>query len=350
MSRQIPLRLDFTVRVDAVFDDAHIDIGELKKCLRVIADTQSITHAANALGVTYRTLWGRLQTYDEVFQSRLVGKSRGRGTNLTGKGRALLAALDRHADLFAPPAAEHVAALTRELTSAMGEEPMLRLLASHDYAIAHALARAETSSGEGEPPALADLIHAASAGSDDCIRALLRGDADLAGYHHPTDGAKIPATAQSARIEHDDNFWSVALMTRQQGLIVAREHKARIKSLSGLVQPGVRFVNRQRGSGTRTLFDALLADARLNPAQIKGYEHEEFTHQAVAATIAAGAADAGLGLRTAATQFKLHFIPVAMETYCLAGRRETAKHPAVVRLIASVRAAAGTLPGYQAVV
>ena len=347
MSRQIPLRLDFAVRADAVFNDVRIDVGELKQCLRVIADTQSITHAADALGVTYRTLWGRLQTYDEAFQARLVGKSRGRGTNLTGKGRALLAALDRHADLFAAPAAERVAALTRDLTSAMGETPMLRLLASHDYAIARALLRSEAGTDDAELPPLTSFIHAASAGSDDCIRALLRGDADLAGYHHPADRSRIPANAQSARVESDENFWSVVLMTREQGLIVASGRKTQIKSLSDLAQPGIRFVNRQRGSGTRTLLDALLADARLNPAQISGYEHEEFTHQAVAATIAAGAADAGLGLRAAATQFKLHFVPVAMETYCLAGRRETAQHPAVTRLIASVRAAARALPGYR---
>lgn len=347
MSRQTPVRLDFTVRVDAVFDDVRIDVGELKQCLRVIADTQSITHAASALGVTYRTLWGRLQTYDEAFRARLVGKARGRGSNLTGKGRALLAALDRHGELFTPPGAERVAALARELASAMGEEPMLRLLASHDYAIARAMARADAGAADEQSPQLPDLIHAASAGSDDSIRALLRGDADLAGYHHSTDASKIPANAQCARVEHSDDFWSVALMTREQGLIVAPGHKARIKSLADIAQPGVRFVNRQRGSGTRTLFDALLGDLRLSTTRIRGYDHEEFTHQAVAATIAAGAADAGLGLRAAATQFKLHFVPVAMETYCLAGRRETADHPAVTRLIAAVRTAALELPGYQ---
>lgn len=347
MSRTAPVRIEFTVRAELTLGDSRIDIGELRQYLRVIADTQSITHAALALGVTYRTLWGRLLTYDEAFHAKLVGKSRGRGTNLTGKGRALLATLERHAELFTPPSAERIGALAGDLSRAMGEEPLLRLLASHDYAIAQAFARAEIKTGDATLPPLSSLIHAASAGSDDSIRALLRGDADLAGYHHPADTSKIPANSQCERVEHSDDFWSLALMTREQGLIVAPHHKSQVKSLQDLTRADVRFVNRQRGSGTRTLFDSLLTDARLSPTKIAGYEHEEFTHQAVAATIAAGAADAGLGLRTAATQFKLHFIPLTTETYRIAGRKDTQAHPAVAQLVAAIRAAALTLPGYQ---
>jgi molybdate transport repressor ModE-like protein len=347
---QSPPRLDFTVHVDAAFDDGRIDIGELKQYLHAIAEAQSIAQAATALGVTYRTLWGRLQSYDDVLRVRLVGKSRGRGSHLTGKGRALLAALDRHAHLFAPPAAEHIAALTRDLAAAMGEAPMLRLLASHDYAIARVFARGDVMTADADPPPLSSLIHAASAGSDDCIRALLRGDADLAGYHHPADRTKVPANASSVRLEGDDNFWHVAVTTREQGLLVAPTRKTEIRSVRALTRPGVRFVNRQHGSGTRTLFDTLLAGAGVSPTQIVGYDHEEFTHQAVAATIAAGAADAGLGLRAAAAQFRLHFVALTTETYCLAGRRETAGHPTVKRLITSIAAAASALPGYQPMV
>jgi putative molybdopterin biosynthesis protein len=77
-----------------------------------------------------------------------------------------------------------------------------------------------------------------------------------------------------------------------------------------------------------------------------GYDQEEFTHQAIAATIAADAADVGPGLRAASAQFKLHFVPLATETYRLAGRIETRKHPAVVALINAVRTQASQLPGY----
>ena len=137
-------------------------------------------------------------------------------------------------------------------------------------------------------------------------------------------------------------------MEREQGLIVAPRFKSKVKALAHLAYPGLRFVNRQRGSGTRVLFDSLLAEAGMVATSISGYGHEEFTHQAVAATIAAGAADVGPGLRTAAAQFKLHFVPLATETYRIAGRTETRQHPSVLKLTAALRVEAAKLPGYAA--
>jgi len=136
-------------------------------------------------------------------------------------------------------------------------------------------------------------------------------------------------------------------MRREQGLIVAPRLKGKVSSLADLTRRDVRFINRQRGSGTRLLLDSLLADASVASARISGYEHEEFTHQAVAASIAAGAADVGLGLRAAAAQFKLHFVPLAVEIYRLAGRIETQNHPRVRALITAVRTNAARLPGYK---
>ncbi len=174
---------------------------------------------------------------------------------------------------------------------------------------------------------------------------------DLAGYHHMTPTANRGGTqAESslwASVEESTDFWSVPLMQREQGLIIAPRLKGKVSSLADLAKGDVRYVNRQRGSGTRLLFDSLLAESSVASARISGYEQEEFTHQAVAATIAAGAADAGLGLRAAASQFKLHFVRLAVETYRLAGRAETQNHPRVRALIAAVRAQAATLPGYK---
>lgn len=347
MLRNLNLHIDFAVSAEALLSNRRVDLAELKRSLSVIAGAQSIAQAALELGVTYRTLWGRLQTYDDAFSAQLVGKSRGRGTHLTGKGRAILAALERHAELFAVPAIDRIREFAQDLAHAMGELPLLRLLASHDFAIAQAFAHHDRA---GAGPAILDfttLIHSASAGSDHCIRALVRGDADLAGYHHRTDPKNEPASAQWRVVEQSDEFWSLPLMTREQGLIVAPARKGHIQSLSDLTQATVRLVNRQRGSGTRALLDALLAEARVSAAKISGYEHEEFTHQAVAATIAAGAADVGLGLRAAAAQFNLHFIPLTSETYRLAGRSETRSSPAVAQLVSSIKDAAEKLPGYK---
>ena len=350
MSKSLPLRIAFSARSELVIDGLRIDLGELKRSLRTLADTQSITHAAQSLGVTYRTLWGRLLAFDAALGCKLVGKARGRGTQLTGKGRALLATLERHDELFSPPPSERVGALSADLARALRDQPLLRLLASHDYALAQVFATPPSGTTSAQ---LQDAIHMAHNGSVECVRALLRGDADLAGYHHGTPSVanttkESPATALWNRVEDSADFWSVALMQREQGLIVTRALKSKVKGLSDLTRAGLRFVNRQRGSGTRVLLDTLMAEAGLTATAISGYGHEEFTHQAVAATIAAGAADVGPGLRAAAAQFKLHFVPLAMETYRFAGRTETRQHPSVVKLIAALRVEAAKLPGYAA--
>ena len=356
MSKLSSPHISFSVQADVTFGELRIDLREIKRSLRTLADTQSITHAAQSLGVTYRTLWGRLLAFDAALGCKLVGKARGRGTNLTGKGRALLAALERHEVLFSPPSTERVSALSADLARALRDQPLLRLLASHDYALGKVFDAPTASGASASTPVaiqLQDAIHMANAGSVECIRALLRGDADLAGYHHTTvaaanAGKESQATALWSRVEDSAEFWSVALMEREQGLIVAPALKSKVKGLADLVRPGLRFINRQRGSGTRVLLDSLMSDAGMVATAISGYGQEEFTHQAVAATIAAGAADAGPGLRRAAAQFKLHFVPLATETYRIAGRTETRQHPSVLKLIAALRVQAATLPGYQA--
>jgi molybdate-binding protein len=91
-----------------------------------------------------------------------------------------------------------------------------------------------------------------------------------------------------------------------------------IHGLADLARLRARFVNRQKGSGTRLWFDRLLAEHGLAPADIRGYAGEEFTHQAVAALIASGAAEAGFGARAAAERFGLAFLPLGWECYHLA--------------------------------
>ena len=90
-----------------------------------------------------------------------------------------------------------------------------------------------------------------------------------------------------------------------------------VNGIDDLPRAGLRYVNRQRGAGTRALLDFELGRRGIDPGQIAGYSREEFTHLAVAAAVAAGRADAGLGIRAAAQAFGLDFIPVAWEPYDL---------------------------------
>jgi putative molybdopterin biosynthesis protein len=109
----------------------------------------------------------------------------------------------------------------------------------------------------------------------------------------------------------------VRLVHREQGLLVAPGNPLGLRGVEDLARPGVRYVNRQRGAGTRVLLDHLLTGLGLAPDAIAGYAREEPTHLAVAAAVAAGRADAGLGIMAAAAPFGLGFVPVAHEPYDL---------------------------------
>ncbi|NWF91840.1 MAG: molybdopterin biosynthesis protein [Syntrophaceae bacterium] len=109
----------------------------------------------------------------------------------------------------------------------------------------------------------------------------------------------------------------VHLVFREQGLIVQRGNPKGIKGLEDLLRKDVRFINRQKGSGTRVLLDHTLKTLSLDPSEIQGYEKEEYTHMAVASTVSSGIADAGLGILSAAKAIDLDFIPIAKERYDL---------------------------------
>ena len=109
----------------------------------------------------------------------------------------------------------------------------------------------------------------------------------------------------------------VRLVHREQGLIVAPGNPTGTTSIEDVAKRGLRYVNRQRGAGTRMLLDFELARRDISPEAIVGYQREEHTHLAVAATVAAGRADCGLGVLAAARAFGLDFIPVAQEPYDL---------------------------------
>jgi putative molybdopterin biosynthesis protein len=109
----------------------------------------------------------------------------------------------------------------------------------------------------------------------------------------------------------------VRLVHREQGLLVAPGNPAGVTGIDELARPGLRYVNRQRGAGTRALLDFELDQRGIDPSRITGYSREEHTHLAVAAAVAAGRADTGLGIRAAGQAFGLDFIPVGWEPYDL---------------------------------
>jgi putative molybdopterin biosynthesis protein len=205
----------------------------------------------------------------------------------------------------------------------------LRVSASHDLALA-ALRDAWARDGS---LALDLDTH----GSAESLAALRRGEADLAGFHVAADGLGADELLRGLDPRRDA---LIRFVRRRQGVIVPRGNPRRVRSLADVARRGLRFVNRQRGSGTRVLVDQLLRAQGIDGAALRGYATEEFTHLAVAATVASGKADAGFGLEAAARQFGLGFVPIATERYFLACRRTALRSPGVQRLQALLASAA----------
>jgi putative molybdopterin biosynthesis protein len=160
-------------------------------------------------------------------------------------------------------------------------------------------------------------LTSANAGSLGGLVALRRGEAHLAGSH-----LLDPATGEY-NLSYVKQYLPgvpVVLVTfvhRQQGLIVAPGNPKGIKGLADLARSDVRYVNRQRGAGTRLLLDYRLGQLGVTPTQVQGYAREEYTHLAVAVAVQSGAADCGLGIAAAARALKLDFIPLEQERYDL---------------------------------
>jgi putative molybdopterin biosynthesis protein len=294
----------------------------LMALLAGIAAHGALAAAARGIGLSYRHAWSLLRPWIAPSPRALAILRRGEGATLTSAGEALLA---RHTELT-----QRLAVATSEWLSQIAESgtgPPLACAASHDLLLEQlpALAR----------PHGLDL-DITFRGSDEAIAALAAGQVALAGFHVPLDSAAMRRRVVAPLAARGD-VSMLRLFRRMQGLIVARHARERITSLRDLAQRGVRFVNRQRGSGTRRLFDSLIAAERIAATHIDGYAREEFTHAAVAATVAAADADAGFGIAAAAERFGLAFVPIAQEWYCLAMRHDLFDLRAREALVATLR-------------
>jgi putative molybdopterin biosynthesis protein len=157
----------------------------------------------------------------------------------------------------------------------------------------------------------------AHAGSLGGLIALRRGEAHLAGSHLLDPETGEYNFAYIKQYLPNVPVVVVTLLRREQGLIVARGNPKSIASLKDLARSDVRFVNRQRGAGTRVLLDYRLKELGVAVESVHGYQREEYTHLAVAAAVQSGVADCGLGVRAAARALDLDFVSVEWERYDL---------------------------------
>ena len=165
------------------------------------------------------------------------------------------------------------------------------------------------------------------------LTALRRRESQLAGAHLLDPETGEYNISYLKRFFKGQNLVTLNLVHREQGLYLKKGNPKNIKEISDLTEDNINYINRQRGAGTRVLFDYLLAQNDIETAQIAGYEKEEFTHIAAAAAVGRGSADAALGIRAAAEVMAVDFLPLAEEKYDLILREESLADPRIQNLI-----------------
>jgi len=165
-------------------------------------------------------------------------------------------------------------------------------------------------------------ISSAHVGSMGGIMALKRGECHMSGIHLLDPDTGEYNVSYLKRYLPEKDMVLVNLIHRRQGIMVQKGNPKGIRDTRDLARPDVLFINRQRGAGTRLLLDLKLKELGISPEEVRGYDREEYTHMAVAAAVAGGSADAGLGILAAANALGLDFIPVSPEEYDLAIPKE----------------------------
>lgn len=224
-----------------------------------------------------------------------------------------------------------------------GEEVTLRLLSPMEK-----LRNTLVVIGSHDPllDELADMLHlgdprlymsSSHVGSMGGIMAIRRGEAHMAGCHllDTADGTYNRSFIRKYFPKGDVRL--VSCVGRQQGLMVARGNPLNICSFADISRQGIRYVNRQKGSGTRILTDYLCSREKVEPSDVYGYTREELTHTSVAAQIACGSADVGMGIYSAAKLYDLDFIPICIEEYDLIIPDHAWDSPMVQQLLTILR-------------
>ena len=313
--------------------------------LHAVSEQGSISKAAKVLGVSYRHAWGSLKQWEKALGRGLIVWDKGQRARLTEFGEKLLWA-ERQAQARLAPQIE---ALTRDIERAFSmafddSAHLLTLYASHDAALS---ALRDHVSPHGLQLDIRFM------GSVDAIAALNTGRCMMAGFHTRDQPGRHSAAARTYRSLLKPGLHKlIGFAQRQQGLIVARRNPLHIKSLADLTRPGIRYVNRAQGAGTRVLLDDLLLESGIAASAIQGYDSQEPSHAAVAQAVASGAADAGLGIDAAAHEKELGFVPLALEHYHLVCLKSELPTPPVQALLDELQgldwqARLNSLPGYS---
>lgn len=318
----------------------------LMDLLQAVRSSGSISAAAKSLALSYRHVWGELKRWEAKLDQPLIVWEKGQAARLTEFADKLLWA-ERQAQARLAP---QISALQAELekTFAVAFDPqshVLTMYASHDDALVQLR---EHAADKGLH------LDMRFCGSVDAIRALNEGRCTVAGFHAPVHPAAQSLVARTYRpLLKTGQHKLIGFATREQGLMVKAGNPLKLHTLTDLTRPGVRIINRSLGTGTRLLLDQWLQDARMSTEALNGYTREESSHTAVAACVASGQADVGLGIASAAWAQGLDFVPLAQEHYWLVCLKTALETPAVQQLRPLLQSTdwigqLSLLPGYRA--
>jgi molybdate transport repressor ModE-like protein len=339
----------FRIAIEPVWrfhkDDGPQSIVVMLGILSEIRKTGKITSAATDAHLSYRHVWNLIEQWSTFFGVPLVERQRGKGSKLTAFGEKLVWAGERMQARLGPQLENLAQELVTEIKPFLQPHPsVIRVHASHGFAVAKLRELLDREPGVG-----VDLRYVSSQHS---LVALAQGACDLAGLHLPRGELRAQGI-QACRDWLDPRQDRViSFVTREMGLMVKRGNPLHVQTLADLADGKARFVNRDHDSGTRLLFDQLLASHGIDEAHINGARQIEFTHAAVAAYVASGMADVSFGVEAAARQFGLDFIRILTEDYFFVCRQAFVETEPMRRVLELMKGdefhrAIAALPGYQ---
>ncbi len=310
-----------------------IDLIWLAQLLKDIGRGSSLVVASKQSGTSYRGAWGKLNQVEASLGMPLIVRTKGHGSVLTEFGEFLIQFIEEMQTAHYETGNSYQDALLKEIKKIQkSANARWKFLSSSDSIIQRAV---------GEVRGFDLKI----AGSGESLEKLLNNEAHIAGYHVSDEKSSKAIHRRLSKSE----IQIYPVMKRTQGLIVKKGNPLRIRSIDDLVDRKVRFINRQIGSGTRLLLDTLLMEEGIEPSDINGYLHEEFTHSAVANAILASKADVGIGVKNVAIENGLGFVPLRDEIFFIAMNKEMSSQSDASKLIRKIRSYSGDTPGYKAV-
>ncbi len=338
------------IKLDYTFTDRPNRENQLNNSmfglLAAIQRTGSLSKAAQETGFSYRQVWGALKKWEAALGAELLVWKKGERARLTAFGEKLLFAEQRAKARVLPQLDNLVSEMEHEFALAFNENiHVISLNASHDLALNRLKGFLADDAGL--------YLNLHFEGSLTALSALAKGECMLAGFH--VEQARKPGSAalkSFKKLLKPDRHSLIRFLVRQQGLMMGAGNPKRIDGIKDLKRGDVRFVNREKGSGTRLAIEQLLSQEQIAPSLVNGFDQVETTHLAVAAAVSCGKADAGFGIQAAAAQFGLDFMPLMREQYYFACLNDTLEQPAIRKLIATLksdswRTILNDLPGYD---